>query len=74
MLHEYHVIYKGKGNAIPSLALKALRVPRGGGSQTSRQLAHEGGKVLSPTHRPPLPPRKYSWYSFPFEAESTSGP
>jgi hypothetical protein len=22
------------------------------------------GKVISPTHRPPLPPRKYSWYSF----------
>jgi hypothetical protein len=27
-------------------------------------LAHEGGKVVSPAHRPPLPPRKYSWYSF----------
>jgi len=23
----------------------------------SRQLAHEGGKVVSPTHRPPLLPR-----------------
>jgi hypothetical protein len=34
----------------------ALRVPGGRGSQTSRQLAHEGGKVVSPTHRPPLPP------------------
>jgi hypothetical protein len=22
----------------------------------SRQSAHEGGKVVSPTHRPPLPP------------------
>jgi hypothetical protein len=29
-----------------------------------RQSAHEGGKVVSPTHQPPLPPRKYSWYSF----------
>jgi hypothetical protein len=37
----------------------------------SRQLAHEGGKVVSPTHRPPLPPRKYSWNSFLLEAEST---
>jgi len=35
---------------------------------------HEGGKVVSPTHRPPLPPRKYSWYSFLLDDESTAGP
>ena len=23
--------------------------------------APEGGKIISTTHRPPLPPRKYSW-------------
>ena len=34
------------------------------GSQISRQSVHEGGKVVSLTHRPPLAPRKYSWYSF----------
>ena len=31
-------------------------------------------KVVSPTQRPPLPSRKYSWYSFLLEAESTPGP
>jgi hypothetical protein len=31
-------------------------------------------KVVSPKHRPPLPPRKYSWYSFLLESESTPGP
>jgi len=33
-----------------------LGVPGDGDSQISRQSAHEGGKVVSPMHRPPLPP------------------
>jgi len=35
---------------------QTLRVPGGSRSQTSRQSAHEGGKDVSPMHRPPLPP------------------
>jgi hypothetical protein len=34
----------------------------------------KGGRVVSPTHRPPLPHRKCSWYSLLLEAEPTPGP
>ena len=43
---------------------QALRVPGGWDSQISRQSAYEGGKVVSPMHRQPLHPKKYSCYSF----------
>jgi len=36
--------------------------------------AQDGGKVDSLMHRSPLPPKKYSWYSFLLEDESTPGP
>ena len=52
------------------------------GPEVSRKLsfpdfmttAQEGGKVDSLRHRPHLPPRKSSWYSFLLQAESTPGP
>jgi hypothetical protein len=36
-------------------------------------VAHEGGEVVSLMHRPPLPPRKCSWYSFSVGAEPWCG-
>jgi hypothetical protein len=45
--------FKGEGKAIP---LQALRVPEVWGSQILRHLGHEGGKVVSHTNRPPVPP------------------
>jgi len=45
-----------------------------GASRISNQSAYEGGKVVSPTHRPPLPARRYIWYLYVLQAESTPGP
>jgi hypothetical protein len=53
---------------------QAFRVPGGWGSQIFRHLAYEGGMAVSPTHRPPLSPRRYLWCSFLLEAESNPGP
>jgi len=44
------------------------------GPSISRQSAHEGGKAVSPTHRPRLHPVRYTCYSFLVKAESTPGP
>jgi len=59
---------------------KALPFQAWSGPEGSRKLrfpdfmttAQDGGKVVSLTHRPPLPP--CSWYSFLLEAESPPGP
>ena len=70
--NNLHIQSKGK-----AVLLQAWSDPEG-----SRKLsfpdfmttAQDGGKVVSLTHRPPLLPRKYTWYSFLLEAESTPGP
>jgi hypothetical protein len=49
------------------------RIPEFEGPRISGQSACESDKVASPTHRPSLLPRKYPWYSFLLEAESTPG-
>jgi hypothetical protein len=49
-------LFKDKDKAIP---LQALTGPKGSRRlrlPDFRQSAHEGGKVVSPTHQPPLPP------------------
>jgi len=59
------------------LAVK-VKVKAWSGPEGSRKLkfpvfmttAQDDGKVVSLTHKPPLPPRKCSW----LEAESTPGP
>jgi len=55
-LGQANVVLK-KGKAIP---LQAWTGPEGSrsfrGSHISRQSAHLSSKVVSPTHRPPLPP------------------
>ena len=59
---------------VKAIPLEAWTDPEGSRRlrfQIPRQSAHESAKVVSPTHRPHLTPRKYSWYSFLLEAEST---
>ena len=61
---------------------KSVSVQAWSGPEGSRMLrfpdfmttAQDSGKVVSLAHRPPLPPRKCSWYSVLLEAESTPGP
>jgi hypothetical protein len=72
-LLKFPSYFNRKGKAVPL----QVRI----GPENSRKLrfpdfvttTQDGGKVRL-THRPPLLPRKYSWYSFLLEAESTLRP
>jgi hypothetical protein len=47
---------KGKGKAIPLQAWTGPEVSRRIRLLDFKTMAHEGGKVVSPMHWPPLPP------------------
>jgi len=47
---SFLILYKGK-----AMPLQAWTGPEGS-RMLSRRSTHEDGKVVSPTHRPPLPP------------------
>jgi hypothetical protein len=53
-----------KNVKVGAVPFTGLERPRGFQDAISRHSTHEAGKVVRPTHRPPLPPRKYSWHSF----------
>jgi len=58
--HRIYTKVITKYKAIPGPGRsRRLRLPL-----ISRQSAHEGGTVVSPMHRPPLPPRRYHWSHF----------
>jgi len=54
-------------------SVQALIVLGGRDSHISRQLAHECGKVVSPTHRPPLSPGNTPGTHFYYRPGQTQG-
>jgi hypothetical protein len=69
------ILTKRKGEAIPLQAWTGPKqLQEAQTTRISRKSAHGGGKAVSPTHRPPLPPIRHPWYSFLLEAEPTPRP
>jgi len=65
---NYHqTIYVNKYKSYPCIGLEMPLVLQEVEENT-------GGKVVSPRYRLPIPLRKYSWYSFLLEAETTARP
>ena len=65
---------KGKGKANP---LQAWTGPEGSKSlrlTDFKKSAHEGGKVVSPTHQPPLPPGNIPGTHFCYRLSRPPGP
>jgi hypothetical protein len=53
-----------KSKAIPTQAWTGSGLQEVEAPKIFRQSAHECGKIVRTTHRPPLPTSRYSWYSF----------
>jgi hypothetical protein len=68
------IVSQKKGKSAPLNTRKYPEVSRELRFQDFVTTAQDGGKVVSLTYRPHLPPWKYSRYSFLLEAESTLGP
>jgi len=71
---ELNNTYKGKGKVFPLKAWSGLEGSRKLRFPDFMKTVQGGGEVVSLTHRLSLPHRKFSWYSFQLEAESTPGP
>jgi hypothetical protein len=57
-----------KGNAVPLQAWSGTEGSTKLSFPDFMTTAQDDGKVVSLTHRPPLPPGKYTWYSFLLES------
>ena len=66
---DFIVYTAGVIAAVKAIPLQAWTSPEG--SRSLRLPDFKTVGKVSPTRRPPLFPRKYSWYSFLLEAEST---